>query len=235
MVRAPQWMRSRCGRCGGRSSFAPPHELRSQGGAITPPAPRLPRPRPAPQLHQPCRHFLAARAAHARGDEAARLEAELFEHPRRSRVVDEVRALEAGEAERSGDLDQRSARFGGETPAPIETRDPIAHLDRSRRPAPEAARADQPRRGLRPLENEERGEDRIARRGEIGLRITQRVGPRDDREIARDHLVADRSGKGGRVLRETRSQQQSWRPCEHVVFSSVGRVADARDSFGRRQ
>ena len=51
---------------------------------------------PPAEPHQPRRDFLAARAAHPRRDDAARLEAELLEHPRRGRVVEEVRAFEAG-------------------------------------------------------------------------------------------------------------------------------------------
>ena len=85
----------------------------------------------------------------------SRLEAELLEHPAGGRIVEEVRAFEPCEAERAGDVDQRRRRFGRKAAAPVGPRDPVAELDRARRASAKPAGADQPRRAVGPLEDQE--------------------------------------------------------------------------------
>ena len=93
--------------------------------------------------------------------------------------------------------------------------DPIAHLDRAGRAPAKAAFADQLRRAGGPLEDEERGEDGVARRAQEGLGVADAKRPRRRRQVPHDRLVGNRRGKRGRVFREARPQQQSWRSREH--------------------
>ena len=48
---------------------------------------------------------MPTRAAEPRRDDAGRLETELLQHPSGSGIVQEVRALQAPQVERAGDLD----------------------------------------------------------------------------------------------------------------------------------
>ena len=169
----------------------------------------------------------AARAIPARSDEAGGLEAELLEHSRRGRVIDEVRRLEPGKPEGAGNVDQRGASLGREAAAPVRTGDPIAHLDRARRPPAEPARADQLGRAGAALEDQQRGQDGIARGGEEGFRVAQAVGPRHDRQVARDGRVRHHRGKRRRVFGEPGPQQQSWRSREHHSSPHARRVTGA--------
>src|SRR5438132_225332 len=108
------------------------------------------------QPHQLGGDFASAGATQPWRDDAERLEAELLQHPCRGRVVEEVRTFEVRQAERSRDVDQRSARFGRVAAAPEGPGDPIAHLDRAGGTAAETAGADQLRRSAGALKDEQR-------------------------------------------------------------------------------
>ena len=160
--------------------------------------------------------LVAARAAQPRRDDAERLEAELLEHPRRSGIVEEVRAFEAGAGRASGRCrsarrrprsQSRGPRRAGRSNSPSRPRPTAGGRGRTSRPA--AARP-RPRSKIR-----QRGQDRIARAGEKRLGVAHAVGPRDVRQVAGDRLVGNRGGKRRRVFREARPQQQSWRSREH--------------------
>ncbi len=103
-----------------------------------------------------------------------------------------MRAFEPSEAERPRDVDQRRRCFGGEPAAPEGPGDPVAELDRSRRAPAEAAGAGQLRCSVRPFENQEGRQHRVARLREKGFGVAEAIRPGRGREIADDHLVGNR-------------------------------------------
>ena len=111
-----------------------------------------------------------------------------------------MRAFQPRQLERPRDVDQRPAGFGGETLAPVGTGDPVAQLDRAGRAPAKAAGADDARRAVGPLGDQEARHDRVARAGEEGLGVLQRIGPGRGREVAHDLLIGNRARQRGRIL-----------------------------------
>ena len=137
-----------------------------------------------------------------------------------------MRTLEPFQPKRARDGDQRRARLRGKALTPQGRSDPIAELDCAGGTASKTAFTYQLQGGIRPLEDEEARKDRIARPREIGLGVADVKRPWRAGQVHDDGLVGNRTGKRGRVFRETRPQQPPWRSREHHFFSSARR-ADA--------